>query len=364
MLQITDVAWDSLNNFYVADGAIGGPHNRVVLLNSNGTYLRSWGTPAAELLANPVCLGLSDFTQLSILILYSLQLPLRAPTSVTVDALSRVWIVDSDSQDANIQVVSQAGELLTSFQFSGYEIFDVEISDIRCAEKTAIAYVVAGLLPNPGSGIVFFLQVAMDSANPDLVGGFPPLTAYPIPATTFGRLAIAQIGNLDAALILAVQNNNQRRALQIAEQRPILRQTTPLAPIWPHRFKAVLILHPFKDSEALVVAELEYAYGGNTGQMFFDLFTQDGAHCQMAYIPNIQGTTELWTRNSPEDEWEGPFETSAVVPEPNWIQAAGADYRGTLPLRNVEVNWWHQGYGEQQEANWVRVIQHASLLMK
>lgn len=285
--------------------------------------------------------------------------------------MSRVWIVDSASQSANILVVSQAGNLLTSFAFSGYEIFDVEISNIRCAEKTAIAYVIGrklyletDVISNPESGMVFLLQVVMDSADPDLVGGFPPLTAYPIPATTFGRLAIAQIGNLDAALILAVQNNNQRRALQIAEQRPILRQTTPLAPIWPHRFKAVLILHPFKDSEALVVAELEYAYGGNTGQMFFDLFTQDGAHCQMAYIPNIQGTTELWTRNSPEDEWEGPFETSAVVPEPNWIQAAGADYRGTLPLRNVEVNWWHQGYGEQQEANWVRVIQHASLLMK
>lgn len=63
MLQITDVAWDSLNNFYVADGAIGGPHNRVVLLNSNGTYLKSWGTPAAELAADPVCLELSDFRQ-------------------------------------------------------------------------------------------------------------------------------------------------------------------------------------------------------------------------------------------------------------------------------------------------------------
>ena len=278
--------------------------------------------------------------------------------------MSRVWVVDSASQSANILVVSQAGNLLTSFAFSGYEIFDVEISNIRCAEKTAIAYVIGrklyletDVISNPESGMVFLLQVVMDSADPDLVGGFPPLTAYPIPATTFGRLAIAQIGSLDAALILAVQNNDQRRALQIAEQRPTLRQTTPLAPIWPPRFTAVLLLHPFEHDDPLVVAELHYDF--DSGYMLFDLFTQEGLQLKAMYR-YLDGITEvwIWIRGT----WHGPFKTTAVIPEPYWIQAAGADFRGTLPLRNVEVNWWHQEFGKQHAANWVSVIQHTFLM--
>jgi hypothetical protein len=53
--QITDVAFDvSVGQYYITDGAAGGPYNRVVVLNTTFSLVVVWGG-ASPLIASSVC---------------------------------------------------------------------------------------------------------------------------------------------------------------------------------------------------------------------------------------------------------------------------------------------------------------------
>lgn len=262
-----------------------------------------------------------------------------------------------DSLNSRIQVVSWAGDSLGELVFEGYKVLDIAFSNVRCEAQNAIAYVSASpLIEANGVGVIFLVQTPMNASEPGNIGTLPPLLAWTIPRDTPGtmevaRIAVGKIGSPDAVLVLgnsALNLPNQSAVFELSAPRPLLKFNPSSKPLWPNKFRAVALLHPFTGSEDLVVAEVLY-YAGNW--ICFDMYTMDGVRLRLLYILEGQ-TLQLWIDNGLG--FEGPYPTTAILPTPDWIVNAGADFQGYLPLRHIQTAWWHQQFGLQQEANWVR----------
>jgi hypothetical protein len=261
-----------------------------------------------------------------------------------------------DSLDSRIKVISYGGEVLGELVFTGYKVLDIAFSDARCNAQNAIAYVTASRLIEPTGlepGVIFLLQTPMDPTDPGNVGNLPPLLAWDIPKDTLQRVAVGKIGGPDAVLVLGNSQSqfpNSGAAFELSTPRPLLKFYPPIQPLWPDMFRAVALLHPFQGNQDLVVAEVLY-YARNW--MYFDMFTMDGSHVRFLY-QQVGQVVQLWIDFG--QGFVGPFATNLLLPTPDWIVRAGADFQGYLPLRHIQTAWWHQQFGSNQEANWVRLF--------
>ncbi|KAH0548541.1 hypothetical protein GP486_007915 [Trichoglossum hirsutum] len=87
--KITDIAFDAnVSQFYITDGDVGGPFNRVVVLNTAYLCVAVWDASSPT----------SD------------SIKIKVPHAVAVDPWSRVWVVGS--QDSSVQVMDRAGNFL------------------------------------------------------------------------------------------------------------------------------------------------------------------------------------------------------------------------------------------------------------
>jgi hypothetical protein len=76
--KITDVAFDTtLGRIYVTDGDVGGPNNRVLVLNRSCECIAVWGSPSLQAQTS------SSNAQFNL------------PHALLVDGILRVWVVDS-----------------------------------------------------------------------------------------------------------------------------------------------------------------------------------------------------------------------------------------------------------------------------
>lgn len=203
----------------------------------------------------------------------------------------------------------------------------------------------------PVPGFLFLVQMLMD---PRIPGGIkipllPPLTASLVPDSTYSNLFLEEVSP-DGYINVLQQSTTGYRVFGLAEQRPMRHIATLPSPVWPEAFSAVLLLHPFKGDESLVVAQLHYVA---KRYMLFDMYTQDGRHYVIFYT-TVGSSVELFI--SSKDQWFKLATPSLSIPAANWLVTAGADPQGKLPLRNVPVDWWHQEFGNNQEANWVRTL--------
>lgn len=162
--KVTDVAFDSSGNLFVADGDIGGLNNRVLHLTPQGTVLDVWSAPN-----NQPGKGPKEF---------------NLPHALQVDGCDRVWI--ADALNNRIQVVTAAGEYIGSMNCFGTDgVYGLAI--VPSGMQTAWLFVTTSPVTNPTGGTVHVFSISRDCSASPLPACSPiarwPITFPPTPST-------------------------------------------------------------------------------------------------------------------------------------------------------------------------------------
>ncbi|KAI9859033.1 MAG: NHL repeat-containing protein 3 [Trichoglossum hirsutum] len=324
--KITDIAFDaSVGQFYITDGDVGGPYNRVVVLGSTCKCLAVWD--ASSPVANSI--------------------QIKVPHAVAVDPWSRVWIVDS--HNSRVQVVDHTGNVLNKWTFPGLTLYGISISTARAADKTAMVYL-TGNTSDLGSdtGTIMLLTATYDPEKPSDIGSNTPMTAWNNqPGTMLHWICSGPITDQEMILLSDLTNDGKSSdgdapaasAYQLAVPRPLFQvpPQAPTGPLWPTSFHAVTLLHPFeKDNQPFCVAEIWYT---ELTSMQFDIYTMTGI--EVSYKYKLVGGETVYSVSTNGSPYYGPFPTTKVIPAHDWIANSTA-FQGQLPILNVQTNWWYQ----------------------
>jgi hypothetical protein len=290
------------------------------------------------------------------------QLKFALPHAISVDQLSRVWVVNTDS--SCIQVISMAGDLLAEWSFPGLKLYGIEIVETPDIPKTAMVYVTGNPLSKPTTdGTIMLLLATMDPDDRSKIGSNTPLTAWSVP----GMLHNVSVGSPTEAVTLqlflstlSADGTYPAVTYQQAVPRPRLTKDPTVAPpLWPKRFRAVALMHPFNQGEQLTVAQVWYQ---ENLAMLFEIYQLDGTNVQFLYrqVPETgraasgSGKRVVEFIKFRDTPWIGPFSTTAVIPTHDWLVKKNSDYQGDLPLLGTQSAWWHEVVDTKKgTANWV-----------
>jgi len=143
------------------------------------------------------------------------------------------------------------------------------------------------------------------------------------------------------------------QAFQQSTARPLMVQNrSPNLPVWPIRFTANLLLHPFNWGDLPQVAHLTYSAGK---YLQFDVFTLAGMQSSFLFT-QTQSSVQMWRRLSNNLQWQGPFVTSMTIPRYDWL-VSKTTYQGNAPILQINNSWWcEQLQDHNQTTNWVGEI--------
>lgn len=339
-MKVTDVAFDpAQGQVYVADGDVGGPNNRVLVLNSSHQCVAVWGSP-----------GLQGGPSTS-------QAQFNLPHAVLVDAISRVWVVDS--LNSRVQVFDSAGNFLAQISVPGQKLYGIALSTARqTSAEAATLYITGSSISDPDQGTVSLYQVAVNGANPSniirdvaLNPNNQPLTTWDLTAGMLHSVTVGGSADRELLLLSTLPSTSltapSALAYEMATPRPQLKiQSVYQPPVWPSKFVATILLHPFRIGDPIWVAKV--AYDESLRGMIFNLVDLSGNSVVMVFKTTATGN-QLWLR--PGGQTYGPYTTPLTVPKADWL-VPSTICAGVLPILGVDCNWWSERISSVA-TNWV-----------
>ncbi|KAI4760906.1 hypothetical protein E4T52_07036 [Aureobasidium sp. EXF-3400] len=326
--KITDVAFDTtLGQIYVTDGDVGGPNNRVLVLNRSCECLAVWGSPS-----------LQAHTSNS-------KAKFNLPHALLVDGISRVWIVDS--LNSRVVVLDSAGNDLAEISIPGQKLYGIALSTARTTDQiSGTIYVTGQSISDPTQSFVSLYQIAMDSTNPTNIIRDPiinpqnqPLTTWTLETGMLHSVTPGCVGNADLMLLSTSPTSTTTSALayEMAVPRPQLQiQPSYPPPVWPSKFVATALMHPFRIGDPVLVAEV--TYDDTLRSIIFDIVDLSGNSMTLVFKSTATGTL-YWMRKS--GKVYGPYSTDMVVPKADW-HVSRTTCSGMLPILDVDCNWWSE----------------------
>jgi hypothetical protein len=260
--------------------------------------------------------------------------------------------------NSRVQVFSSAGALIGTWPYSGLKLYGIAISSSTAdmGPNSSIVYITGNSLSDPTgkTGQLMLVPAAMDSTKHTEIGSGEPLTSWSIPCMlhniTSTQTPVYQLLTSTLSSDLA----QPAQAFQRSTPRPLITQDpNPSPPIWPTKFTANLLLHPFKWGELPQVARVHY-YEGHA--IWFDVYTLAGMHSEFAYLL-VNGSVQYWYRLSDTSPWVGPLTTSMVIPAHDWL-VSKTTYQGDSPLLGNPIAWWCEKLSQIEftPTNWVGEI--------
>ncbi|KAI5209251.1 hypothetical protein AUEXF2481DRAFT_27894 [Aureobasidium subglaciale EXF-2481] len=324
--KITDVAFDTtLGQVYVTDGDLGGPNNRVIVLNRSMQCVAVWGSPSEQT--------------------GTLKVEFDLPHAVLVDAVSRVWVLNSS--DSRVVVLDSQGNYLAEINVSDQKPYGIALSTARTRDPTsATIYITGQSNSDPAQGVLSLYQIAMDGSNPSNIIRDPvinphnqPLTTWSFPVGTLHSVTVGSAANVDLLLLSTFPTGTASStiAYKLAAPRPQLKtQSSYKSPAWPSKFVATTLMHPFQIGYPIWVAEV--AYDEALRSMVFDITDLTGNNMMLVFKSTDTGN-RYWMRT--QGIVYGPYSTDLIVPKADWL-VSSTSCAGTLPILGVDCNWWSE----------------------
>lgn len=261
--------------------------------------------------------------------------------------------------NSRIQIYSAAGEILpeSPWVFPGLKLYGIAISSATrdLESNTAMVYITGNSMSDPTgtTGQLMLVPASMDPTNPAALGSGAILTSWSIPSMLHNVTSTETPVNQLLLSTLSTIPAQPAQAFQQSTARPLMAQNqSPSPPVWPTKFTANLLLHPFNWGDLPQVAQVTYSAGAF---IQFDVFTLAGMQSSFLFT-QMPSSVQMWYRVSNNLPWQGPFATSMTIPPCDWL-VSKTTYQGDAPILQINNSWWcEQLQDTNTTTNWVGEI--------
>jgi hypothetical protein len=166
-------------------------------------------------------------------------------------------------------VLDSTGNYLAEISIPGQKLYGIALSTARTTDQNSgIIYITGQSISDPTRGFVSLYQIAMDATGPSNIIRDPainlqnqPLTTWNLQTGMLHSVTAGCAGNVDLLLLSTSPTSTTTSVLvyEMAAPRPQLQiQPSYPPPVWPCKFVATALMHPFCIGDPVWVAEVAY----------------------------------------------------------------------------------------------------------